>query len=217
MIKLHVVTAANRHLYDKEMEEFLRLRHDMFAKERHWVPEDESGQETDAFDTNDATYLLGLEDGAVITSARLIPTALPHLVSENFESLCERGLPRRWDWAEWTRTMVVPSRRGGGHKGVTGILTVGVMEYCLEEGIDRVGGVQEFYHLTRYAELGWDTEVLGLPQDFNGERYVVAYCKCGEAELATARKVTGVDYPVLARRGEQRPFIPTDQHPQPGA
>lgn len=112
MISAHVVNALNKHLYENEFDEFLRRRHDFFVHQKRWRPPSPDGRELDQFDTDAATYLLGMEEGRVVTSARLIPTSEPHMVSEVFPHMCERtGVPRRPDWAEWTRTFVVPDKR----------------------------------------------------------------------------------------------------------
>ncbi|TIV27987.1 MAG: autoinducer synthase, partial [Mesorhizobium sp.] len=81
MISAHVVNALNKHLYENEFDEFLRRRHDFFVHQKQWRPPSPDGRERDQFDTDAATYLLGIEDGRVVTSARLIPTSEPHMVS----------------------------------------------------------------------------------------------------------------------------------------
>ena len=101
MIEAHIVTALNARLYEREYDEFLRRRHDHFVGQKHWRPESPDGREIDQFDTAAATYVLGMEDDEVVTSARLIPTSEPHLVSEVFPHYCDLGVPRRPDWAEW--------------------------------------------------------------------------------------------------------------------
>ncbi|MER8734699.1 hypothetical protein NKH28_33965 [Mesorhizobium sp. M1227] len=75
MITAHVVNAHNKHLYENEFDEFLRRRHDFFVHQKHWRPPSPDGRELDQFDTDAATYLLGIEDDRVVTSARLIPTS----------------------------------------------------------------------------------------------------------------------------------------------
>ncbi len=70
------------------------------------------------FDTDAATYILGMQDGQVVTSARLIPTSEPHLVSEVFPDMCEfTCVPRRPDFAEWTRTYVFGDAADRGIRG----------------------------------------------------------------------------------------------------
>jgi acyl-homoserine lactone synthase len=209
MIEAHVVTASNIHLYEAEFDEFLQRRHDVFVQAKGWRPPSPDGRERDEFDTADATYILGLEDGRVLTSARLIPTHLPHLVSEVFPQLCERnGVPRRPDWAEWTRTFVLQRERHLGLRGTFTQLCCAVMEFAVEEGLSAVGGVQETYAMPRLGRFGWKLLPQGLAREMNGETYIVCYIEAGEEALASIRRVLGIDRPLLVRRGAQRPFVP---------
>jgi acyl-homoserine lactone synthase len=208
MIQAHVVTAANRHLYETEWEQFLRRRHDFFVREKKWRPPSADGREIDQFDTDAATYLLGIEDDEVVTSARLISTAEPHLVSEVFPYMCERfGVPQRSDWAEWTRTFVIPRKRGFGRRGTLSELCCAVMEFSLEEGVAAVGGIQELYFMQHHRALGWRANPMGLAQKVNEEWYIVAYIDVNEEALARVRRVLGIDGSLLVRRGLQKPFI----------
>ncbi|ADV11698.1 N-acyl-L-homoserine lactone synthetase [Mesorhizobium australicum WSM2073] len=208
MIAAHVVNAQNKHLYEHEFDEFLRRRHDFFVHQKCWRPPSPDGRERDQFDTDAATYLLGLEDGRVVTSARLIPTSEPHMVSEVFPHMCEKfGVPRRPDWAEWTRTFVVPDKRSTGLRGTLTQLCCAVMEYALDEGLSAVGGVQETYFMPHHGALKWRADPMGMAKEENGEWYIVAYIDVNEAALASVRKILGCDHSLIVRRGIQMPFI----------
>ncbi|MER8426027.1 acyl-homoserine-lactone synthase [Mesorhizobium sp. M1403] len=149
-----------------------------------------------------------MEDDRVVTSARLIPTSEPHMVSEVFSHMCEKsGVPRRPDWAEWTRTFVVPDKRTAGLRGTLTQLCCAVMEYALDEGLSAVGGVQETYFMPHHGALKWRAEPMGMAREENGEWYIVAYIEVNEAALASVRKVLGIEHSLLARRGTQMPFL----------
>lgn len=209
MLTAHVITSDNVHLYASEFDEFLRRRHEAFVERKGWRPPSPDGRERDEFDTGKATYILGIEDGQVVTSARLIPTSEPHLVSEVFPHLCERhGVPRRPDWAEWTRTFVVQKERHLGLKGTFTQLCAAVMQYAVEEGLSAVGGVQETYAMPRLGRFGWKLLPQGMAREFGAETYIVTYIEVSEAALASIRDVLGGDWPALIRRGTQRPFQP---------
>lgn len=208
MIEAHVVQQSNRHLYEREFDEFLRRRHDYFVKRKRWMPESPDGREVDQFDTQAATYILGIEEGRVVTSCRLIPTSEPHLVSEVFPHFCEAtGVPRRPDWAEWTRTFVSTAQQGMGRRGTLTQLCCAVMEYALEEGLSAVGGIQETYFLSQHRMLNWRVRPMGLSREVNGEWYIVAYLDVDEEALASARRVLHIDRSLLVRRGMQRRFL----------
>lgn len=209
MIEAHIINSRNKHLYEREWDEFLRRRHDFFVDQKGWRPPSPDGRELDQFDSSVATYILGIEDGRVVTSARLIPTSEPHLVSEVFPHLCELngGPPRRADWAEWTRTFVVPEKRGTGLKGTLTQLCCALMEYALDEGLDAIGGIQETYFVPHHKRLRWKVMPMGLAQEVAGEWCIVAYMQVDEAALASCRRILGINHSLLVRRGEQMPFI----------
>lgn len=208
MIEAHVVTQNNRSLYEAEWDSYLRWRHEIYVHEKKWRPASADGREIDQFDGTDATYILGFENGEIVTAARLIPTDKPHLVSEVFPHMCEfGGLPRRPDWAEWTRTFVVPERRTAGRRGIATQICCAVMEYCLEEGIRYVGGIQETYFFPQWAMLKWRVSPLGLPREVSGESCVVAYLECNETALDSVRQVLGIRHSLLTRRGDQPRFV----------
>ncbi|MET0599202.1 MAG: acyl-homoserine-lactone synthase [Mesorhizobium sp.] len=211
MIEAHVVDAKNLHLYEPEFDQFLRLRHDYFVDRKGWRPPAPDGREWDQFDTAHATYLLGIEDGRVVTSCRMIPTNVPHLVSEVFPDMCEQeGVPRRPDWAEWTRTFVVSEHQGLGRRGRLTQICCAVMEYAVEEGLRAVGGIQELYFLAQHRMLRWKVRPLGLAREVNGEWCIVAFIEVSGEALASARRVLGISHSLLVRRGEPAPFLRTE-------
>ncbi|MER9635384.1 acyl-homoserine-lactone synthase [Mesorhizobium sp. M0228] len=115
MITAHVVNAHNKHLYENEFDEFLRRRHDFFVHQKHWRPPSPDGRELDQFDIDAATYLLGIEDGRVVTSARLIPTSEPHMVSEVFFSYVRKiGRPEASQLGRMDAHL--PTRRTGRNR-----------------------------------------------------------------------------------------------------
>lgn len=212
MISVHVVNVRNKHIYAAEFGEYLRRRHDVFVDQKRWRPASADGIEIDQFDTDAATYLLGIEGGQVVTGARLIPTSEPHLVSENFPHLCEvTGVPSQPDIAEWTRTYVRGDTVTRGLKGTLTQLCCGVMEFALQEGLSAVGGIQETYFMPHHARLRWRARPCGLAREVNGEWYIVAYIDVNEAALASVRKILGIDHSLLVRRGDQVPFVPRNE------
>lgn len=208
MIEAHVFSYGQRHLYAEEWDQWLHLRHQVYIEEKRWHEPNADRRETDQFDNDAATYILGLLDGKVVTSARLIPCHKPTLVSDVFPHFCERGgVPDRPDWIEWTRTLTVPELRSGGRQSILTQLCAAVMEYCLLEGAAKVGGIQELFFLPKWKHLGWKTTPLGLPQEIEGSGdCVVAFMDVNETALANIRSAMGTDRSLLHHRG-QRPRL----------
>ena len=68
----------------------------------------------DAYDNDQATYLVALDDGRVIGGLRLYPTLLPHMISESFAHLVRgRNVLSGLTVLECTRYFIIRERRMG--------------------------------------------------------------------------------------------------------
>jgi acyl-homoserine lactone synthase len=204
---IHLVTSANRNLYAKEIEEHFRIRHEIYVGERGWKALARAdGLERDQFDSDDATYILAIDDGRVVGGSRLVPTMVPHLLSEVFPHLAARGVPRDPSIFEWTRIFVVKERREGRNAGRTaGMVICGLLEFCLEEGIQALTAVLEAWWLPRFHDMGWTLRPLGLPELIDGSWTLAVEMPIDDGVLDATRAFHDIDAPVLIRRGPQRP------------
>ncbi|MCY0095471.1 acyl-homoserine-lactone synthase [Hoeflea ulvae] len=208
MIQAHVVNTHNKQLYTRAFDEFLRRRLEHCAAGSRRVPLSDDGLELDPFDAPQATYLLGMKDDRVIASARLMPTVTPNLVSERFACWCQAiDAPCHPEWADLTRTCVLPGYHGLGRAGLLSRMLCAVMEYCLDEGITHTGGVVQQTVLKRWLDMGWKVIPAGLPRLRAGDWCMVAYAEVSEKSLTSARDHAGIDHPLVRRNGAQRPFI----------
>jgi len=205
MLQAHVVHAGNRHLYGREWERYLRIRHDIYVVEKRWRPPSADLRELDQFDTDKAVYIFGIEEGDIVASSRIVPTTEPTLVEEAFADMCgDAGAPSRPDWAEWTKTYVLPEWRAGGRRNMLTQICAATMEYLVEDGYAFAGGIQEIYFLPLWRHLRWRLEPLGEPREVAGAPAIVAYLECNDEAVASARRVLGIDHTLLVRRdGEQ--------------
>lgn len=216
MLQVHVVTSANRALYDRQLDLCFRWRHRIYVEEKGWMPPRDDGREIDQFDDGDATYLLAYRDNVFVAASRLRPFSTPTLLGEVFASLAGvRGLPERAEEAEWTRMFVVPGLREKGHRGVAAAMCCAVMEYCLDEGLDWIGGIQETYWLPRWMDYGWEVMPLGLPQDIDGTSCVAALFRVTPEALEGVRDAAGVVAPQVVRLGSRRDFRSGRVHRMP--
>jgi len=191
MFAVHVVDRTNRDLYEEQIEQHFRIRHDIYIGERGWHDLARAdGREIDAFDTEDATYLLGIEPGGeVVAGSRLVPTLKPHLMSEIFPSLAPAGVLRAPDIFEWTRIFVVPAlRRAGRPCLAAGLIYCGIVEFCLMNKIRRLSVVCETYWTGRLMQLGWNPEPLGPPVSHNGESIIGLALDMTLSALETTRR-----------------------------
>lgn len=212
---LHVVTAENRCLYERQVEESFHIRHKIYVEERGWRDLDRPDKrEVDQFDNDDAIYLLALDERTrrVIGGSRLIPTLKPHLMSDVFPQLASmRQLPRSADIFEWTRFYVISERREPhAISDVACTIMCGVQEYCLENGIVQLSIVTEPFWIPRFARLGWNPKPLGLPIHWHGMEVVGITVDIAETALGETRQVRNFLGPVLVHEcaGQINGFAP---------
>lgn len=169
MMEVHVIRRENRHLYTDILEDYFRIRHQIYVVERKWVELDRPDKrEMDQFDTDDTVYLLGLDGRAIVAGMRLVPTTSPTLLSELFPALALNGPVRRRDVYELSRIFVVPNRRGE-HAGprAKAVIQAAAMEFGLSIGLSAFTIVLESWWLPRLLDQGWQARPLGLPIDIN--------------------------------------------------
>ncbi len=207
---LHVVTAENRDRYAGQVEESFRIRHRIYVEERGWRDLDRPDKrEIDQFDTDDAVYLLALDEqtGRVVGGSRLVPTVKPHLMSEVFPQLASmRQLPRSADIFEWTRYYVVPERREPhAISDVACTIMCGVQEYCLAKEISQLSIVTEPFWISRFLGLGWNPKPLGLPIRWQGMDVVGITVDVSDQALRQTRKVRNISTSVLVDESGDAP------------
>lgn len=209
-MQIHVIHDRNRHLYRAEMEDFFRQRHRIYVLEKRWRQASPSGLEVDEFDNGQAHYLVGLVDGRVVAGSRLVPTSEPHLLSEVFPDLCDIDpMPRSPTVAEWTRGFIIPEFREAAGILLKAQFCATVMEYCLAQRIERIGGLQEVYWLPLWKRFRWTVKVHGTPSLIDGEWCVPAYFEVSRQALAGAWRFARLDRSILTEKGPVRRFVPT--------
>ena len=213
MTAIHVITRENRRLYEDHLESCFRLRHDIFVGERGWADlRRPDGRDVDAYDDDNAVYLLAIDGERVVGGQRLYPTLLPHMISEVFPHLAQRGVPRSPTVLEWTRYFVVKERRMGR---TDCRLLAGLQEFCLSEGIADVTAVVEMWWLPRWQQSGFKVRPLGLPGIVEGQACLAASVRISEESLASVRRLGGLKGSCLVRQGLRSPVL--DQVPYAAA
>jgi acyl-homoserine lactone synthase len=133
------------------------------------VPHDGVG-EYDQYDDELAEYLIvqDRETGDHLASLRLLRTDRPHLLSDAFPHLCERGVPSGPEIREVTRLCISPRRRAAQRLEARNLLIRALVEYGLLRGLRSFTGVAEIGWLSQILSAGWDCRPLGLPQHVAG-------------------------------------------------
>jgi acyl-homoserine lactone synthase len=195
-MQVHVVRRENRRLYTQLLDDYFRIRHDIYVVERQWTElARPDGREIDQFDTDDTVYLLALDRGAIIAGMRMVPTDSPTLLSEVFPQLALNGPVRRSDVYELSRIFVVPKKRGEyvGPR-FEAVIQAAAMEYGLSIGLSAFTIVLETWWLPRLLDQGWTARPLGLPADINGLSTVAVMVEVNDeawSEICSRRAVPG--------------------------
>jgi acyl-homoserine lactone synthase len=211
MTQVHVVTSANRHLYEDILERYHRIRHDVFVKERGWKAIERSdGRDIDAYDHDKTVHLIAIDGDRVVGGERLTPTTSPHMLSEVFPTLAAvKGVPSGPNIWEGSRYFVVRERRVGR---TDCILLAALQEFALDEGITHYSIVIETWWLPRLHEAGFVVRPLGLPTLIENQWALAASIDVAESNLDQARALGRINGSVLVRRGPQVPLIPQVAH-----
>lgn len=210
MTYIHVITKDNKSLYQDSIQQYYRLRHQVFVEERGWKDLTRSdGLEIDAYDNEHTIYLLAIDNGRVVGGQRLYPTILPHMISEVFPHMAPRGIPQAFHTFEWTRYFVVKERRTGR---TDCRLLAAIQEFCLEEGITEVTAVVEMWWLPRWQQAGFKVRPLGLPQMIEGQPCVAVAIQISQDSLAHVRTLAGLRRPCLVREGKLSPILDRVPH-----
>lgn len=195
MLKFHLVTWANRADYQRQLESYFRIRYQIYVEERGWRQIDRPiPVEMDAFDNEDAIYLLGLdENGAVGGGSRLVPSLKPHLLSEVFPMLSSEEIPRGEAIYEWTRIFVAPRFRAlGASSPAAGAVLCGLLEACLHLRIEQMSVVCETFWLKRLRGLGWPVEQLGPEMEHADGDILALLIQVDREALDSTRKAYGL-------------------------
>jgi len=202
MTEIHIITSANRDLYQSTLDSYFRIRHDIFAKERGWkAVERTDGRDIDAFDRPDTVYLVAIDNNRVVGGQRLVPTTSAHMLSEIFPDLASvKGVPIGPTIWEASRYFVVRERRSGR---TDCMMLAAVQEFGLEEGITHYSAVIETWWLPRLHEAGFVVRPLGLPTLIENQWAIAAEVEVRESSRDRARTLGGIIGSVLVRRGPQ--------------
>jgi N-acyl-L-homoserine lactone synthetase len=194
-----VVTAYNRNNYRAPLDDMHRDRKKIFVDHLKWdVPVVDGQYEIDQFDTDDAIYLLALDERRQrhLGSVRLLPTTGPHLLGEIFPYLCDKGVPVGDDIWEITRLCTAPSRDVDARLVRRRIATA-LCEFGLLYGINKYTCVAHVQWLSALLAVGWECEPLGEPREVGNEVIGAMSISITPATLQMFRGYMGTRAPVL--------------------
>ncbi|MBB3017742.1 acyl-homoserine lactone synthase [Microvirga lupini] len=198
MTSIHIVNDENRAGYEAILDEYFRLRHEIFVGERGWHDlEQPNGREVDAYDNEQASYLIALDHDRVVGGLRLYPTVLPHMISQSFAHLVRgQDVLSGPTILECTRYFIVRERRMGR---TDCRLLAAFQQFCLEEGVTEVTAVVEMWWLPRWQQAGFNVRPLGLPTMVAGQPCIAAAIQISDNSLRHVSRLAGLRGSCLMR------------------
>ncbi len=203
---IHIITAENRHLYRHALMEMHIQRKQVFIDDLGWPLNADSGIEIDAYDSEDAVYLIEADAprAPVTASARLLRTDRPHLLGERFAHLCDGAPPSGPDVWEATRFCPAPGTpRGDARRSMLARMIAGIMETALLFGIEQVTYVADAALAPMALKVGWDVRALGAPRGKGRNRIQAFVASIDGAGLKRVREAFAISAPLTR-------FVPAD-------
>jgi acyl-homoserine lactone synthase len=192
---IHLIHHANRHLYAAELEALHALRRRCFVEERGWDLPSRGEGEYDAYDDEQAAYLVGFDPARRPTVAcRIRPTAAGGVLPDLFPHLiapCEPH-PARPGTYECTRYLADPASRGTQGFWARSRLHLAMVEYVRDVGGNRLLGFVDLpllTHLRRFS--GLRIRPVGFPTPYGQD---------GAETIAFEIGVTAEDLTAVRRR-----------------
>jgi acyl homoserine lactone synthase len=152
------------------LEAHHRLRAQVFSNRLGWEVNVIDGQETDAFDALQPTYIIAVsESGRVAGCARLLPAVGPTMVTDVFSSLLPNGrLNAHAAMVESSRFCVDTTlAEGRGDRSVhaaTLSMFAGIIEWCLVNGITEIVTATDLRLERILCRVGWPLQRLAEPR-----------------------------------------------------
>jgi len=197
---IYIVSQENRRRFHHLLTEMHRQRKRVFIDQLKWRLEESAGLEIDAFDSEDAVYLIEARTpiSDVSISARLLPTTRPHLLSEHFVDLCEEPLPTGANVWEATRFCPAPDTPAGAlRRTMLGRMIAGIMETALLFGIEQVTYVADAALAPMAERAGWDVRRLGPPRGKGRDRIQAFAARIDGAGLKRVREAFAINAPLI--------------------
>jgi acyl-homoserine lactone synthase len=194
---IHLITAANRHLYQDALRKMYEARARYFVGQLNWGNLTvKDGMELDSYDNDDALYLVGFDDeGGIAVSARLIPADNGCILSEHFSYLVAEGEgpiagPGIY---ELSRYFTAPNLRGRESFPPKAALNIAIVEAMVDRGARRLIGFTDLHVLGAMRYSGWRVRPLGLPAPYDEGTGAAFEIACQPADLTEIR--TAIEFP----------------------
>lgn len=205
-----VIDALNSDRFGGVLDEMFRLRARVFGDRLGWDVDVRDGREVDAFDAQDPSYLVGLDEGGrVVSCVRLLQTTGPHMLADVFSSLLDGEPPLRhsrlWEASRLcvdTERLEASAGRRGISRATCEILIAG-NEYALAAGVSDIVAVIDptiDRIMSRPAFMPYD--YVGSRKPMGKVDAMAALVACGEERGRAMRAFSGIEGEVFLGEDE---------------
>jgi N-acyl-L-homoserine lactone synthetase len=180
-----------------------RLRYRTFRDRLNWDVSVSGDMEIDVYDALKPTYIIAVDDGgAVVGSARLLPTTGPTMLADTFPALLgSHPQPRSKKIFESSRfcvdTSVANSVAATGLRDVTFGLLAGILEWGLLHEQDAVVTVTDVRFERILRRAGWPLERFAPPMQIDDTKALAGRLPITESSLSNVRGMGQLKGPVL--------------------
>ena len=194
---IHIVNAENRAIFAADLHAMHRQRKAVFVDGLGWNVPVQGEQEVDAYDRHGTIYLLAHDaSGDLIGSARLLPTTSPHLMSDHFAHLCQKGVlhgVHTWEASRFCPSLALTHRQ---RLALLWRIFAAVMETSLLFGIDQAVFTANAALLPLALRAGWQAWCLGPTLPDGSDSVTAIAVEITLDGLRTLRSRFGIDGPV---------------------
>jgi N-acyl-L-homoserine lactone synthetase len=189
---LHVVVRDNRALYEREIEDFYRLRKAVFVDELGWdIPVREGGLEVDQYDDDEAVYGFSFDAECQLTMAcRYRPTQDRSLLTDVFAHAIAPGTPDPTGPGVWEITRGICLESGGARHNQRrrACQMITPLELARAAGGTRCIAFAEVRLLPLFIQMGWRVTLLGDPIDFGQGTGIAFEVDASDVAIAKIRR-----------------------------
>jgi len=165
---IRVLTPYDYEAHSDLLQQMFALRYRVFYERLGWDVAVDNGREIDKYDSLSPYYFVAMDDGGqVVGTWRLLPTIGPYMLPDVFSVLMEgEPVPRSarvWECSRFAVDDHDGQRSAQSIHRITSELFCGLIEYCLEVGIEEVVTVYDLRVARLLPRIGcqptWKTAV----------------------------------------------------------
>lgn len=190
-------------LHDSELTMGMhRLRGRVFKERLDWDVSVTGGLEIDQYDALNPTYLLVIEQRAVVGCVRLLPTTGRNMLADTFPVLLDgHAAPRAariWESSRFcVDTKNVAATAENGLREATFLLFAAMIEWAQQCGLQVIATVTDLRMERILRRAGWHLDRLGTPRQIGTTTAVAGLLPVSDDALEAIRAAGKISKPVI--------------------